>query len=307
MRINRLRVVVAAFAVGVSVWRAGALAEDPTVAPAAIVSPAPIVLVAPQPLADPCMQVEIAANPTRPAWDYAASTTQCGILETDIGFLSQPLGGGVSQRMLVTSLRYGLTPRLDLRWGLTNHIAQGGGGTQALEGVGDQWLSARYRFHEQGRAMPAMAVLYGAKIPMANPAKGFGSGFVDRQFIFIASRDLGHTHLDFNTAGTLAGAARGFDGAAQFGLAVTRLLSKKLSAILESYGGPEPGISSRFGAGFLGATYALRPQMVFDGAYTRSFTAGSPRQQVLVGVTFARRPGFAPIARSSALAQLLGR
>lgn len=293
--------------IAAALWMVAAHAEGPI---SSAVSPAPaaaLVLAAPAEPADPCLLAETAANPTRPAWDYAASTTQCGVVETDYGFLGQSLGGGVGQRMAATSLRYGLTPKLDLRWGLTNRIFQSGAGTRSLEGVGDQWLSARYRFHEQGLVTPAMAFLYGVKIPMANPVKGFGSGFVDHQLIFMASRDLGHSHLDFNIVGTIAGEKQGLDGAAQFGLAVTRPVTRKLSCILESYGGPQPGTSDRFGAGFAGATYTLRPQLVMDGAYSRIYTAGSPRQQVLFGVSYAKRPGFAPMPRSSALARLLGR
>jgi hypothetical protein len=290
-----------------ALWITAAHAEGP-VSPA--ISPAPaasLMLPAPAEPADPCSLAETTANPTRPAWDYAASTTQCGVVETDYGFLGQSLGGGIEQRMAVTSLRYGLTPKLDLRWGLTNRIFQSGAGTPSLEGAGDQWLSARYRFHEQGRVTPAMAFLYGVKIPTANPAKGFGSGFVDHQLIFIASRDLGHYHFDFNTVGTVIGERGSHDGAAQFGLAVTRPVTKKLSCILESYDGPQPGTSDRFGAGFAGATYTLRPELVLDGAYTRTYTAGSPREQVLFGATYARRAGFAPLSRNFALAKLLGR
>jgi hypothetical protein len=307
MRKREFGKILALAIVAAVLWRTAAHAEGPipvTISPAPAAS---LVLAAPAEPADPCSLAETTANPTRPAWDYATSTTQCGIVETDYGFLGQSLGGGVGQRMAVTSLRYGLTPKLDLRWGLTNRIFQSGGGTPSLEGAGDQWLSTRYRFHEQGRIVPAMALLYDAKIPIANPAKGLGSGFVDHQLIFIASRDLGRYHLDFNTVGTIVGERRGHDGAAQFGLAVTRPVTKKLSCILESYGGPQPGTSDRFGAGFAGATYTLRSQLVLDGAYTRTYTAGSPRQQVLVGVTYARRAGLAPLPRSSTFARLLGR
>jgi hypothetical protein len=258
-------------------------------------------------VADPCFGADVAANPTRPAWDYAASTTQCGILETDYGFLSQPLGGGVSQQMLVTSMRYGLTRKLDLRWGLANHIWEDGGSDKTLQGVGDQWLGARFRFHEQGKYLPAMAFLYSGKIPLANPEKGLGSGFMDHQFVFIASRDIGKNHLDFNVVGTMIGEAGGHDGATQFGLALTRPLTSRLSGILESYSGAQPGTLNRFGAGFVGATYAFRPQFVLDGAFSRTYTAGSPRQQVLIGVTYARRSGFTPILRNSAFGRLLSR
>ena len=283
----------------------GFLPATPPASPST--SGAPLVLAEPARPADPCLLTETTANPTRPAWDYAASTTQCGVVETDYGFLDQSMGAAVGQRMAVTSMRYGLTPKLDLRWGLTNHISQSGGDTPSLEGVGDQWLSARYRFHEQSRVTPALAFLYGIKIPVANPAKGFGSGFVDHQMIFIASRDLGRYHLDFNTVGTVVGEKGSHDGAAQFGVAVTRPLTKKLSGILESYGGPQPGTSDRFGAGFAGATYSLRPQLVIDGACARTYTAASPRQQFLFGVTYAKRAAFSPIPEGSAFARILGR
>jgi len=284
---------------------AGNAASTGGAAPAG--APAAIALARPEATPDPCSQREVAANATRPAWDYAASTTQCGILETDYGFLSQPLGAGVSQQMLVTSMRYGLTPKLDLRWGIANHIWQGGGGTESLQGVGDQWLGARFRFREQGKVSPAMALLYTGKIPVANPAKGLGSGFVDHQFLFIASRDLGKNHFDFNTVGTVAGSSRGHDGAAQFGMALTRPITARLSGILESYGGAQPGNPNRFGAGFFGATYTARPQLVLDAAFTRTYTAGSPRQQVLFGVTYARRAGFSTLPKDWAIARLLGR
>ena len=123
----------------------------------------------------------------------------------------------------------------------------------------------------------------------------------------IASRDLGKNHFDFNTVGTLMGEGHGHDGAAQFGLALTRPITPKLSGILESYGGGQPGTSNRFGAGFVGATFTARPQLVLDAALTRTYSAGSPRQQILFGVTYARRPGFSPLPRDSAFARLLGR
>jgi hypothetical protein len=301
---STLILVLAACALAPTAASASDAASASTVTPPA--AAAGIVLAQPQPAADPCNLPEVTANPTRPAWDWAASTTQCGIAEVDSGWLQQPLGAGVTQRIFASSLRYGLTPRLDLRWAVTERMFQSGGSTGSLQGIGDQWLSARYRFVEQGRVVPAMAILYAAKIPTANPAKGFGTGFVDHQFVFIASRDLGHYHFDFNTVGTLAGAADGHNGAAQFGLAITRPVNQKLSLIFENYGGPQPATPDRFGAVFGGATYTLRPSLVLDCAYTRTYTAGSPRAQLLFGVTRALRPGFAPLPKG-AFARLLGR
>jgi hypothetical protein len=304
MRTTRWGIALAAFAMAAEVWIPSAIAEGPETATPPVASLTHAVLPAP---VDPCALAEVAAVPTRPNWDTSTSTTQCGVIETDYGWLDQPVGGGVRQQMLQLSMRYGLTPRLDLRWGLTSHMTQSGGGTAALEGAGDQWLSVRYRFLEQRRIMPSMAFLYGAKIPTANPGKGFGTGFVDHQFVLIASRDLGKNHLDFNTVGTLAGATHGRDGAAQLGLALTRPATRKLSWILESYGGPQPGVPDRFGAALLGGSYVLHPKAVLDAAYTRTYTAGAPRQQFLFGFTCALRPGIASLPRRWAFARLLGR
>lgn len=278
-------------------------AVAPAAAPPAA---AGVELAHPIPEPDPCFLPDVTSNPTRPNWDTSAQTTQCGLVEIDTGWMLQPMGGGINQSMWMSSMRYGLTPKLDLRWGVTSHVSQSGGGTPALQGIGDQWLSARYRFLEQGHGLPAVAFIYAAKVPMANPSKGFGSGYADNQFVLIASRDLGKNHFDFNLVGTEVGEAHGHDGAAQFGLALTRPVTRKLSWILESYGGPQPGTSDRFGAGFLGGSYVLRPNLVVDGAYARTYTAGSPRDQVIAGFTYALRPGFAPIPRG-AVARLLGR
>jgi hypothetical protein len=65
---------------------------------------------------DPCMALEVAASPSRPNWSAGAATTQCNVLEFDSGWLWQPMGHGIRQRLLPSSMRYGLTPRLDLRW-----------------------------------------------------------------------------------------------------------------------------------------------------------------------------------------------
>ena len=308
--------------VGIIVWSGGtASAGERTVSSALVVTtnsasqpvdpgaaPAEGIMLAPSLKSeDPCAQGEVVSAPSRPNWDGGAGTTQCGIIETDFGWLGQPMGRGVRQWMLMSSVRYGLTPKLELRWGVINHMVQSGGGEASQVGIGDQCASAEYRFVEQGRMVPALAISYGIKIPTANPAKGFGSGYTDHQFVFIASRDSGRNHFDFNIAGTVTGEAGGHDGAAQFGLALTRQVTRNLSWILESYGGPQPGMSDRYGAGLTGASISIRPWLVLDGAYVKAFTGGAPRQQILFGLTVARRPAFGPIPKGARIARLLGR
>jgi hypothetical protein len=303
MRVSQWWRIAASFTIAFVIG-SGAATAQPNVED----SPSAKVTLAKQPApADPCHLAEVTSSPTRPNWDTSASTTQCGVIELDGGWLNQPMGGGVKQTMILSSLRYGLTPKLDLRWGLTNHLTQSGGGTASLKGTGDQWLMARYRFLEQSSRLPALAFLYGVKLPTANPAKGFGTGFADHQFTLIASRDLGRNHFDFNAVGAVVGENGGHDGSAQFGLALTRAVTQKITGMLEGYGGPQPGTPDRFGAAFAGASYTVRPALVLDTAYARTYTAGSPRAQFMFGFTYAMRSPLPPPSKGSAIARLLGR
>lgn len=286
---------------------ASAGSSNASSAPSAPASASAVTEVVRPEIHDPCLTPDVAAAPSRPNWSAGAATTQCGVIEVDSGWLRQPMGRGVYQQLFASSLRYGLTPKLDLRWGMTHHVVQSGGNQPAVEGSGDQSASLTYRFKEQGRWAPAMAFSFGINIPAANPEKGFGSGFYDHQFVFIASRDLGNNHFDFNVAGTLTGEQRSHDGAAQFGLALTRPITRKLSWVFENYGGAQPETSDRLGAVLNGVSYAFLPRLVFDGAYVRTYTGGAPRQQVLCGFTYAMRPFFPTLQRQSAIARLLGR
>ncbi len=256
---------------------------------------------------DGCLTGEVIAVPTRPVWDNGAATTQCGILESDTGWQYQPMGGGVSQKFMVSSLRYGLTPRLDLRWGLVNHIYQSGGAAPAVQGAGDQTVGLRYRFYEQNRRIPAMAVAYAVKLPTANAAKGIGTGYVDHQIFSIVSEDFGKTHMDWNMGGTLAGSARGIDGGLLSGMDLARPLTARLTGVLESYGGTQPETRQRLSSALGGVSYNLRPYLVLDAAYCYTFTAATPNAQVLFGITYARRPNFNPVAKASWLGRALGR
>ena len=145
------------------------------------------------------------------------------------------------------------------------------------------------------------------KDPHANPAKGFGTGYFDQQLVFIASRDVGRVHFDFNTVGTIAGGSDGKQGAAQFRLVMSLALTKNLAWLIESDGGPQPGTSDRYGAALTGYSWAIRPWLVADAAYARSYTAGVPRAQMTVGMTCSVRSGMTPLPRSAWLAHWLGR
>jgi hypothetical protein len=246
---------------------------------------------------DACTAVSIQSNAAAPSWDSPAVTTQCRALEMDNLFIAQPLGEGIRQDSMGTTAKFGVTPRLEVRWGLPGHIIQSGGGSARLTGTTDQWIGTCFRFYEQRGRIPDLAIDYAVKIPTANPAKGFGSGYADHVVTLIASADRGDNHVDFNAVGTVAGGRTGREGAAQFGLAITRQIMRKLLGTVEAYGGPQPGTSDRYGAVQAGGAWAVRPWLAVNGAYARAYTAASPRQQFLAGFIYTVRPAFAPPIR----------
>jgi hypothetical protein len=263
--------------------------------------------VAPARADDPCLASEVAATPTRPNWSNSASTTQCGVVEFDSGWLAQSFRDRSALHTQTSSVRYGIGPRLDFRWAIPGPVNQKAVGQSAVNGVSDQWFSLRYRFLEQGVWSPALAFTYGVKSPTASPSKGLGTGRIDQLLLLIASRDLGKLHLDFNTAGTMAGAARGRDGGAQVGLVLSAPMTKKLTAMLETDGGSTPGTKTRYGEALLGASWTVNPRFVLDSAYTRGYTAGAPRQQITVGCTYALRSKIVlGTPRRAAWAKMLG-
>ncbi len=235
-------------------------------------------------------------NAAIPIWDTPASTTPCGALETDQLFSIQDMGGGVHQSTISSLARYGVTPRLELRWGLPGRARQTVAGKPAVSGTTDQWLGACYRFRDQGSRGPDLAVDFAIKIPTANPAKQLGSGYYDELLTLIASRDLGTTHVDFNAAGSLTGGPGRRDGAVQLGMAVTRPVSRKLLGALESYGGTQPATSQRYAAVLVGAAWSLRPALALNAGYARAVTAGSPREQILGGFIYSFR---SPLGRGT--------
>ncbi len=297
-------------------WVAGALAlataaeaqglgETRTVAMAAAPDPAgrmseasapalgvePVRSIAPAAADDPCT-AEVVSQPARPMWTAGAQTTQCGVMENDLGWHWMGMGGGVHQQGLTSSERYGITRRLDLTWALPLRVVESGGGLPEEGGITDMAVSAMYQFQQQTQRVPAMAVSYGVTIPTANPAKGFGSGYADQGVAFLASRDVRQVHFDFNVAGALEGGPEGYEGAAGLGLVMAVPVRRNLGWLLEADGGAQPGTEDRLGQGLTGISWALRPNLVADAAYTRAWTAGAPRQQFTMGVTWAHRlPG----------------
>lgn len=232
-----------------------------------------------------CTQsAEVAAKPTRPNLTYSTDTTQCGVVEVDYGWASQ-WPGGTRQDVFSGSMRFGVTPKVDVRWGGATFVSSYTA-AMSVQGTGDNWFGARCRFHEQSSRVPSLGVSYNVKLPSASPEKSLGTGYVDHEFTLLAGKDFGKFHFDSNLVGTLAGASSGFQNSTLVSLACWRPLSKRFSLVTESYGGTQ-AVGSPFASVLTGAAYSLTPRFVVDGAVESPVIANGPGKRVTLGATYA--------------------
>lgn len=235
-----------------------------------------------------CNATEIAAAPTRPTVTTSTATTQCGVLEADYGLTSFLPGDDTHQEVLGGSLRYGITPRIDFRWGVDNMHSYYGAGTHLL-GTGDNWLGGRVRLTSEKQTWASTAFMYTIKLPTASVADGFGTGFTDHSFTVIASKDIRKWHFDFNTIETLAGRpVSGFDTNNTLALAAAHPLKGKWGAVYEAWGQTElNAVNPAFASNLVGFTYNLSERTVFDSGVDLGITPDAPRARLLLGVTYA--------------------
>jgi hypothetical protein len=242
-----------------------------------------------------CIDAEVSAKPTRPNLAYSTDTTQCGVVEADYGWSAQWPGDGSRQNSLSSSVRFGITRSLDVRWGGDNFVSVNGGAS-AAQGTGDNWLGARYRFREQTAHAPTLALSYTVKVPTASPAKGFGSGYADHGVTLLASKDIQKYHFDFNLVSTWLGSQNGFENSTVGVLACWRPLTKRLSIVGESHGGSQAGLSP-YASILVGAAYSVNSRFVLDTAFENAVTSGAPQKRFLLGATYAIGNAYSRMAR----------
>jgi Putative MetA-pathway of phenol degradation len=246
-------------------------------------------LAAPATLAAQCSsapQGEIRANPGRPTVADPADITEYGVLEIEYGWNHAWLGGQARENDFGALLKFAALCNLEIRWSPDTVISQDG-----QRGFGDNWIGAQYRFFHQSRTVPSMAASYMVKIPSASADRGLGTGQVDQQIKFLASKDLGATHFDFNASALVIGrpAGGGRDTAAEIDLSFSHPLWKKLALTGEIYGDTRlnnavPGFTSTLWA----LTYNLSPRLVFDAGMDTALTPNAPfRKRFVMGFVYS--------------------
>src|SRR5690348_4302816 len=211
-----------------------------------------------------CYADSIAANPNRPTVANPADITQYGVLELEYGWDRLWPEEGVQQTSAGGLLKFGMLCDVELRWNTTSFLSQtDASGTH--RSFGDNWLGPQIRVYRQTKRVPALAFAYAIKIPTASTKDGLGTGRVDHELTFLASKDIERFHFDFNFSQFLIGRPNlsGFDKNQQLNLAFSHVIRGRLQFTGELYGDTRlnqttPGFASSLWA----LTYTVAPRLV---------------------------------------------
>jgi hypothetical protein len=238
-----------------------------------------------------CINATVLSITSRPTVANATDVTQCGVVEVEYGLERQWPGAGTNRDDLSGGLRIGLARNLDFHWSSAAflHLMDGAGDRT---GFGDSWLGLKYRLLGQTKWRPSVGVFYAAKVPSASAALGLGSGAVDHNISFLASKDITHLHLhlDFNLIELLVGREHmgSFDHNTGLALAFWLPVTRRITLVTEPCGYTLLNQNSpAFASVMAGFNYQVRPRVYLDSGLDVGVTAGSPRKRIFVGVTYA--------------------
>lgn len=229
----------------------------------------------------------IVANPNRPTISDPADITQYGVVELEYGY-TRTWVDGTRDNNLSGLLKFAMLCDLELRWTTDDfHNVTGAGTTQS--GFGDNWIGAQYRLHHQSQYLPTVSFRYEAKVPTASASSGFGSGAPDHSLAFMASKDIGKFHFDYNLGYLLAGRTNrdSYDSNYNLALAFSRPIRGQLGVTGEGYGETALATRPAYASALLAFTYSITPRLVVDAGYDAGLTNGSPGNHFFAGFTYA--------------------
>jgi len=231
----------------------------------------------------------IVSNPNRPSVSNPADITQYGLAEVEYGWMRTWPGAGNRSDLFGGLFRLGMLCDLELRFSADNFLSDWNGGDRR-RGMGDTWAGMQYRFVRQSARLPSMAVSYALKQPTASAREELGSGRRDHFLTYLASKDFGGFHADFNAAYLLAGRSTepGRDRNVQLALAVSRALRGPLGLTGEVYSSSRLNDENpAYGGTLWAASYTVNRRLTLDAALDVGLTSGAPRKRVLAGATLA--------------------
>lgn len=247
------------------------------------------------------------ANPARPTVTIPAHLPPTGYLQFEQGFnrANDSPGGLPSQNSLVQTTKIALTTRFLVQF-ITEPYAYSNllgvnGKVSPYSAPGDLDLGALGVVHKAVGPLPTVTLGYTRRL-YTGAAANLDAGDFSQEALVLLGGDLrGGFHYDSNILFTEQN--NGPVRRAQYGqtLAVSHpLFSKathgKLGSIVELSHFTQPFITATYGGHpvtrantmdlLFAATYTLRPNLIFDSAFTHGFTSTSTQWQGAFGFTY---------------------
>jgi hypothetical protein len=222
---------------------------------------------------------EIVALPNRPTVSTTAQPVQPGILETEWG-----VDAASSHQDINGLVKFGLTSNSEVR--LTNIPFTANSG---MHGFGETAVGFKYRFTRDSGHQPSISLMYMYMFKAPTAATMLGSGEPDHSFTFLASKDVGKHHFDFNLIGNLLGMQTGgFHHNFLDALAWSHPIRGKWGATAEISGVTSTQDGVRRSAQFLtSALYTPKPRLVLDLGIIERIAGQIPHAMFVAGVTYS--------------------
>ena len=230
---------------------------------------------------------EITVNPNRPSFANPATTTMPGVAELEFGLQRTLFPDSSRGDFQATLLKLGITEDFELRIGWNGIARNTDSEGAAQSGPTDPNFGFTWRFLRQDKIGADLAISSAHKFPRASVDKGIGSGEADDSLVFLASKDFGKLHADFNVLETWVGQSGGprirQPGAA---LALAHPLSGAWGIGAEIYAIGASDAGPRTVATLWNLSYQVSPRLVLDAGFDRGLNKEAARWNYYLGLTY---------------------
>lgn len=156
-------------------------------------------------------------------------------------------------------------------------------------GIGDIKFTTKYRFLDEIKNLPVLALSLSIKTKTGNKEKSLGSGELDYGLNGIVTKEIGKFTTHLNLGYTFVGEPEGeeVNDIFSYGLAMEYPLNESLNIVGEVTG--ETTLDGDFNgnpcSGLLGLNYALSEMIAFDFGVGFEISDASPDYRIITGLT----------------------
>ena len=179
-------------------------------------------------------------------------------IELNIGYLSSHGRGYEIQEYPSIDINYSYLNNLQLTLAVTG-VSIRESGAKRKPSFADVWTEVKWRFQEEKKNRPQLALDYAIKLPTAGRSQGLGTGNVDHTMLLIGQKAIGRLTIFGNVGINIVGNHDGRNNAL-YGIVCDYQLTEHLDVGAEVYGNTSAAVGERAELAWgLGLTYRFAP------------------------------------------------